>query len=741
MSSASGDGPSLSKAWPLGNEAFLRAVFEDRWEDAHVCAVAGDPTRANPADWAGGKARSWLRHLAAGTNNYFAVSTFCGDRRIESAFAGLWVLGIDDVGPKINAQTVLNLLGEPTYRIETSPGNEQWGYRLAVPIIHLARAKALQRAVRVALTGVDGRDPGQEHVTRYMRLPVGMNRKGSGSQVRQTQWSARLIPEAEVELWFEQLGVPGPDDPSWDKSVGTKTHRLAANSPGGPGRPGDAVLEEDLLLRAMRELDLVLGQARDSAMGTGFDVRCPWGHEHTDRGDTGTFFAPGRGFRCHHGHCDGKGLPDLPGRLDEMLREDSGGLACLGALDFDEVDPASVPVMRVASRVTRAEPVRAAFRLGQTVRTHQPRDWIARGLLLRGAVSMLFGPANQGKSLMLTMWSVALATGTAWGTLQPARKYRVLTLFSEEDNEEQSRRVGAAAQELFADLDEVDEQLDRLECMGVATLFAADQDRALVPTKAWGQLVQVIRERRPDVLILDPLIELHNVEENDNTLLKGVIARLRALAQHFGLAVLLSHHTRKAYGEGGGIAGVIDAARGASAIGGAVRIAHTLVEMTEQEAGGLGIPVDRRRYYVRLDEARNTFTPPARVADWFEKVSHALPGSGTETSPALRCWAASPAVAPNASVLGALVQGIAAGCPATGGMPWSPVLRPSEPRSVVHLLRAHGVEVVSDRVTLDALFQAGVVAGTFRHPSHRHPANGLRTAHQGPAGVVWADPT
>jgi hypothetical protein len=556
--------------------------------------------------------------------------------------------------------------------------------------------------------------------------------RGFASKI--TNWSgARKIEPDELRELGERLSVPGPDDPSWDTIAGGKLHRPAASSPG-------AAIEEDLLLRAMRELDLVLGQARDSAMGTGFDVRCPWGHEHTDRGDTGTFFAPGRGFRCHHGHCDGKGLPDLPGRLDEMLKEDSGGLVCLGALDFDEVDPASVPVMRVAPP-TKAEPVRAAFRLGQTARTHQPRDWIARGLLLRGAVSMLFGPANQGKSLMLTMWSVALATGTAWGTLQPARKYRVLTLFSEEDNEEQSRRVGAAAQELFVDLDEVDEQLDRLECMGVATLFAADQDRALVPTKAWGQLVQVIRERRPDVLILDPLIELHNVEENDNTLLKGVLARLRALAQHFGLAVLLSHHSRKAYGEGGGIAGVIDAARGASAIGGAVRIAHTLVEMTEQEAGGLGIPVDRRRYYVRLDEARNTFTPPARVADWFEKVSHVLPGSGTETSPALRCWAASPAVAPNASVLSALVQGIAAGCPAARGMPWSPVLRPSEPRSVVHLLRAHGVEVVSDRVTLDALFQAGVVAGTFSHPLHRHPTNGLRTAHQGPAGVVWTDPT
>lgn len=346
MNIASGDGTSLSKAWPLGNEAFLRAVFGDRWEDAHVCPVTGDPTRANPGDWAGGKAKSWLRHLTPRTNNYFAVSTFRGDRRVESAFEALWVLGIDDVGPKINAQTVLNLLGEPTYRIETSPGNEHWGYRLAVPITHVGRAKALQRAVRVALTGVDGRDPGQEHVTRYMRLPVGMNWKGSGSQVRQAHWSARLIPEAEIELWCEQLGVPGPDDPSWDTVAGGKLHRLAASSPGGPGQ----IDEDDYLLRAMRELDLVLGQPRAASMGLGVDVRCPWSHEHTGGPDTGAFYKPGgkRGFRCHHGHCQERHVPQLAERLNEMLKEDSGGLVCLGARDFDEVNPATVPLVHVA---------------------------------------------------------------------------------------------------------------------------------------------------------------------------------------------------------------------------------------------------------------------------------------------------------------------------------------------------------------------------------------------------------
>jgi hypothetical protein len=179
MSSASGDGPSLPTAWPINNETFLRFIFGDRWEDAHVCAVAGDPLRADAAAWAGGKARAWVRHLGPTTNNYFAVSLFKGDRRIEADFEGLWVVGLDDVGPKIEAHRALSLLGEPTYRIETSPGNEQWGYRLGVPATHVRRVKALQHAIRVKLTGVDGRDPGQEGVTRYMRLPYGVNLKGT----------------------------------------------------------------------------------------------------------------------------------------------------------------------------------------------------------------------------------------------------------------------------------------------------------------------------------------------------------------------------------------------------------------------------------------------------------------------------------------------------------------------------------------------------------------------------------
>ena len=350
MSSASGGAPgmsdtltggSLSPVIPFGNERFLKSVFEGSWGDAHVCTVPVDPAD-RAADWSGGRVWQLGRHLSPDNNNYFTVSTFTGFARREDEFQALWVLGIDDVGVKLSDQAVRDLLGEPTFRIATSVGNEQWGYRLAVPLDHPGVARALQRAVRVALTGVEGKDPGQEQLTRYMRLPEGRNLKRTARdwKVFLVSWSGRTISWSAL---CTQLAVPGPSDPSWDSTVGRKLQRLAANR-----QAGQAGIEDDLLLRAMRELDLVLGQARDSAMGTGFDVRCPWIGDHTDRGDTGTFFAPGRGFKCHHGHCDGKGIPDLPERLDELLREDSGGLVCLGSLDFDDVDPATVPVVKVA---------------------------------------------------------------------------------------------------------------------------------------------------------------------------------------------------------------------------------------------------------------------------------------------------------------------------------------------------------------------------------------------------------
>ena len=173
----------------INNHTFLKALFGDQWAYAHVCAVLGDPgDRTLPRSaWSGCYAGDLtLDQLnRSHTNNYFAVSRFRLPVRQKINFVAMHVLGIDDVGPKADPVKARDLLGPPDYRLETSPGNEHWGYRLDPPLETGDAAETLQRSVRLAL-GLE-KDPGMEGCARYLRLPVGRNGKPTAAN-----WSTRL---------------------------------------------------------------------------------------------------------------------------------------------------------------------------------------------------------------------------------------------------------------------------------------------------------------------------------------------------------------------------------------------------------------------------------------------------------------------------------------------------------------------------------------------------------------------
>lgn len=121
-------------------------------------------------------------------------------------------------------------------------------------------------------------------------------------------------------------------------------------------RASQAELDADPLLRALHVLGLVQDGPRSSPMGIAYDIECPWSGEHTDRATSGTVYVPVRTkFRCHHGHCDARTHEHLREKVDELLREDSGGTVGLVHFEFDAVDPAAMPV----SPLGLAQPVAA----------------------------------------------------------------------------------------------------------------------------------------------------------------------------------------------------------------------------------------------------------------------------------------------------------------------------------------------------------------------------------------------
>jgi hypothetical protein len=59
------------------------------------------------------------------------------------------------------------------------------------------------------------------------------------------------------------------------------------------------------------------------------------------------------------------------------------------------------------------------------------------------------------------------------------------------------------------------------------------------------RLLETTRRLRPRLLLLDPLVRLHGIDENNAGEVAGLLAYFRSLQRQLDLSVLLVHHTRK----------------------------------------------------------------------------------------------------------------------------------------------------------------------------------------------------
>lgn len=250
-----------------------------------------------------------------------------------------------------------------------------------------------------------------------------------------------------------------------------------------------------------------------------------------------------------------------------------------------------------------------------------PRPWLARGYMMRGAVTVVSGPGSAGKSSLMIGWALASALGMHLHRLEPTARLRVITYNTEDDAAEQRRRMSAALRQFDRDPGDLEGNLIRIGPNATGTLLRRDpMTGRLVFTAAMRALEQQIQETLPDVLILDPLVELHDAEENDNTALRAIMAKFRSLAVRYNAAVVLLHHARKGSGQA---AGDPDSIRGASSIVGAARIVLTVLTMDPEQAKELGIPADQRNRYFRVDGAKSNYAP-LQEAEWFQRVEYHL---------------------------------------------------------------------------------------------------------------------
>jgi hypothetical protein len=296
------------------NVEFLESMFADIPDDtaAILAGFVGDPY--NPPQYAWARrpwqhGRSLHRDIHRDANTYTAVSSFRADelgeyRRRKSQFARLHGVMVDDIGTKVPRGIIYLPLSA---LIETSPRNFQ-GYWFIEPSPGSddgAVAARLLDALVEAGMSKDGTDPGMKGVTRYARLPVGVNGKakyveqlGAPFRVRIDEWH----PDRRYTV--EQIAAAHGLD---------LTLRMREVRELRPGEASARVATFEQLMQLLASAGLY----RESHDGW-HDVVCPWVHTHTDRAETGTAVREpaasnnwAGGFRCHHGHCEQRTIADV----------------------------------------------------------------------------------------------------------------------------------------------------------------------------------------------------------------------------------------------------------------------------------------------------------------------------------------------------------------------------------------------------------------------------------------------
>jgi AAA domain len=164
-----------------------------------------------------------------------------------------------------------------------------------------------------------------------------------------------------------------------------------------------------------------------------------------------------------------------------------------------------------------------------------PRRWLIEGLWGAAAVGFIGGPPKCCKSYLGLDMALSVATGTAclgiYAVLEPGP---TLVYLAEDALSVVRERTETLARHRGLPLAEVN-----LHVITVPRLHL-DQpaDR--------GRLFETARRLRPRMLLLDPLVRLHAVDENSATEVAQLLAGLRELQRGLDLAIVLVHHTRKA---------------------------------------------------------------------------------------------------------------------------------------------------------------------------------------------------
>ncbi len=165
--------------------------------------------------------------------------------------------------------------------------------------------------------------------------------------------------------------------------------------------------------------------------------------------------------------------------------------------------------------------------------------WLVEQLWCANSVGVIGGAPKCAKTWLGLDMSLSVATGTpCLGKYAVPEPGPVLVYLAEDALRAVRERIEGMARHRGLDLEEV--QIHVI----TAPVLRLDQDRDRT------RLRETVRRLRPRLLVLDPLVRLHGIDENHAGDVAELLGYFRTLQRELGLAVLLVHHTRKNAADG-----------------------------------------------------------------------------------------------------------------------------------------------------------------------------------------------
>ncbi len=179
-------------------------------------------------------------------------------------------------------------------------------------------------------------------------------------------------------------------------------------------------------------------------------------------------------------------------------------------------------------------PVAPAYQLTQCP---QDQRWLVEELWSEEAVGIIGGEPKVGKTFLGLDLAVAVASGTRCLRQYPVRRRGRVLLYAAEDAPYVVRQrlegICAAAEVALDTLD-----LQVITAPSLRLDLQEDQAR----------LTDTVAELQPKLLLLDPFVRLHRIDENASGDVAPILAYLRGLQRQYHVAVTVVHHAKKGAG-------------------------------------------------------------------------------------------------------------------------------------------------------------------------------------------------